>query len=348
MGINLRDLTESEPIELSSLKGKIIAIDAFNILYQFLASMRQADGTPLTNSRGMITSHLSGILYRISTLMNEGIMPVLVFDGIADIKKKSTQDTRRTSRETAAQDWAQALEEGDLEKARTKASQSIRLTSDQISEAKELLSYMGVPIIEAPGEGEAQCSHMARMGTVHAAASQDYDCLLFGAPLLLRNFTTSGRRKNPHTKLYDEVKTELMTLSNILTKNNLTREQLVDMALMIGTDFNPGVKGIGPKKALKLILEHKTLEASLTSKNIEIPLDAAYLKNIFLHPNVTDNYTLTFNPPNEEMIFRFMVNDRDFNKDKVMNAIRKMIDRAKPPKVEMPGKQISFDDLLGI
>ena len=184
MGVKLRDLTLRHQIELSDLSGKIIAVDAFNFLFQFLASIRQADGKPLMDSKGNVTSHLSGLLYRTINLLEAGIKPIFVFDGSAPTEKAAVQEAREVIREEARAKFAAALEKGELEEARKFAQQTSRLTREMVTESKELLAAMGLPWVQAMAEGEAQASFMANKGDVWAVASQDYDTLLFAAPRL--------------------------------------------------------------------------------------------------------------------------------------------------------------------
>ncbi|MEX2750246.1 MAG: FEN1 family endonuclease, partial [Candidatus Freyarchaeota archaeon] len=193
MGVNLRDLLSFRQIDLKELSGRVIAIDAMNALYQFLAIIRQPDGTSLMDSRGNITSHLSGIFYRTINLLEVGIKPVYVFDGEPPELKLETVEERVKVRREAAKRWEEALEKGDLEEARKFAQASSKLTDEIVEESKRLLEAMGVPYVQAPSEGEAQASYMARRGDAWGVASQDYDSLLYDSPRLVRNLTISGR-----------------------------------------------------------------------------------------------------------------------------------------------------------
>ena len=150
MGVDISDIIKSHEIKLGDLKGKIVAIDAYNALYQFLSIIRQPDGTPLRDSLGRVTSHLSGLLYRTANFMAEGIKPVYVFDGRPPDLKLRTVDERIKIRLKAQEEWQKALEEGDLERARMKAQQASYLTKDMVNEAKKLLEFMGVPYVQAP------------------------------------------------------------------------------------------------------------------------------------------------------------------------------------------------------
>src|SRR5205807_1923033 len=205
MGINLSDIVVLEPRKLEDFSGKILAIDAFNTLYQFLAIIRQPNGTPLMDRQGRVTSHLSGLIYRLSNFVEAGIKPVFVFDGEPPRLKARTIRSRGEIKRRAEREWREAVEIGDLATARTKAMQTSRLTGEMIDQSKRLLELLGVPAVQAPGEGEAQASAMARSGTAHAAASQDFDALLFGSPRLVKNLAISGRRKLPRKEVFVEV-----------------------------------------------------------------------------------------------------------------------------------------------
>lgn len=245
MGVKLKDIVSPRKIGFDDLRGRIVAVDAANSIYQFLSSIRQRDGTPLMDREGRVTSHLSGILYRTAAVMEREIKVFYVFDGRSHHLKGSTISKRVEARKKSEVEWKRALEEGDIERARKYAVRSSRMSDDIVEGSKRLLELMGVPYVQAPSEGEAQASFMVRKGDAWAVASQDYDCLLFGAPRVVRNLTLSGKLQEP----------EIIELEAALKKLSLTREQLVDLAILVGTDFNPGIKGIGPKKGLKLIRE---------------------------------------------------------------------------------------------
>lgn len=291
MGINLSGLTDPKCIELTDMSGKTVAIDAYNTIYQFLSSIRQPDGKPLHDTHGRVSSHLSGILYRTANLIEAGIEPSFVFDGKPHELKADTLDGRRERREKAEEEWEEAIEEGDMKKAFSKAQQTSRMTSEISTSSKELIGYLGLPIIQAISDGEGQCAYMCAKGDVWASASQDFDSLLFGASTLVRNITMTGRRKMPGKDQYKEVKTEVIYLDDFLNTLGITREQLVDMSILIGTDFNPGIKGIGPKKGLKLIKEHGNIEKVLAHINKDIP-EYQEVRDIFLNSPNSDDYEI--------------------------------------------------------
>ena len=326
MGVNLRDLVPKTTVDLTSLSGKSIAIDAYNALYQFLAIIRQPDGTPLKDRTGRVTSHLSGLLYRTSNLVEMGIKVVYVFDGVPPTLKEVEIKRRARVKEEAFVKYEKALQEGKVEEARMYAQMTSRLKDYMADDAKRLLKLLGIPWIQAPSEGEAQAAHLAKKRDTDFCASQDYDSLLFGAPQLIRNLTISGRRKLPRKKVYIEVVPEIVELGKVLGELGITHEQLVDIGILVGTDFNPeGVKGIGPKTALRLIKEHGSLEKALPAvKNAEFPVEPQRIRDIFLHPNVTDNYPLVWREPDVDGVVEFMCGERDFDEERVRKALEKM------------------------
>lgn len=332
--MNLRDLVPKTTIDLKNLSGKSIAIDAYNALYQFLAIIRQPDGTPLKDSTGKVTSHLSGLFYRTANLVQMGIKPVYVFDGTPPALKEVEIKRRARIKEQALVHYERALKEGKIEEARTYAQATSRLKDYMTADSKRLLTQMGVPWIQAPSEGEAQAAYLAKKGDTDYCASQDYDSLLFGAPRLIRNVTISGRRKLPRKNVYIEVTPQIVELDQVLKQLNITHKQLIDVGILMGTDFNPdGIKGVGPKTAVKLIQQHGTLEkAASTLKQAEFPVEPKRIREIFQHPKVTDNYHLTWKEPNVEGVVNFLCRERDFSEDRVRKALKKMIEGSKKAK----------------
>ena len=326
MGVNLPDIVPKTTVKLEDLSGKTIAIDAYNPLYQFLAIIRQPNGTPLKDNTGKVTSHLSGLLYRTSNLIEMGIKPIYIFDGTPPKLKTTEIQRRKQIKIQAAIHYEKAIAKGDTAKARTYAQATTTIKDYMKDDAQRLLNLMGLPWIQAPSEGEAQAAHLTKQGDADYCASQDYDSLLFGAPTLLRNVTVSGRRKLPGKNIYIDVVPELFVLDKVLKECKITYEQLIDIGILIGTDFNPeGIKGLGPKTALKLIKEHKTLENALPHiKNAKLPHPPEKIREIFLHPNVRNDYTLEWKKPNPEGIINFLVREKDFSETRVKKAIEKM------------------------
>lgn len=322
--MNLRGLLSFRQISLQELSGRTIAIDAMNTLYQFLAIIRQPDGTSLMDRRGNITSHLSGVFYRTINLLEAGIKPVYVFDGEPPELKSETVEERRRIRQEAARKWEEALERGDLEEARKFAQSSTSLTDEMVEESKRLLEAMGVPYVQAPSEGEAQASYMARKGDVWGVASQDYDSLLYNSPYLVRNLTISGRRKLPGKNVYVKVEPELVSLDENLRELGITREQLIGIGILLGTDYNEGVKGIGVKTALKLIREKGSIEKVVEEKKIVLEPSVEQIKQLFLNPKVTDDYEIRWKPVDRDKVFSILCDEHDFSRERVQKALERV------------------------
>ncbi|MEM1550702.1 MAG: flap endonuclease-1 [Candidatus Bathyarchaeia archaeon] len=336
MGVDLGDLVPKTTIDLNALRGKSVAIDAYNALYQFLAIIRQPDGTPLMDNSGRITSHLSGLFYRTCNLLEVGIKPIYVFDGKPPALKEAEIKSRMKVKEEAIKKYEAALREGRIEDARKYAQMTSHLKDYMAEDAKRLLTLMGVPWVQAPSEGEAQAAHLVKRGDANYCASQDYDSLLFGAPYLLRNLTITGRRKLPRKDVYIEVNPEIIELKKVLKELGITHEQLIEIGILVGTDYNPeGVKGIGARTALKLVKLYGSLERVLpTLKSAEFPVEPEKIKEIFLHPNVTDNYIIEWREPNIDGVVEFLCGERDFSEDRVRKALEEAIKGMKEAKAK--------------
>ena len=340
MGVKLGSLFPSETIAFKDLHDRIIAIDAYNVLHQFLATIRQRDGTALKNAEGKITSHLSGLFYRSANLIQNRIKPVYVFDGKPHQLKQETIDERNRRRLQAEKDWKEALEKGDMRKARTKAQQTSRVTEEIVNQSKTLLETLGIPYVQAPQEGEAQASYMVKKKDVYAVGSQDFDCLLIGAPVLIRNLTSSSKRKLPGKKAYTTIHPERIHLNQTLDKLGISQKQLVDMAILMGTDFNEGIKGIGPKKSLKLIKKNGNIENVLSTMGAdEAPTfqKIKQIRSLFLHPKITDDYELNWSYPDESAVKNQLCNHFQFSEKRVDSMIQKF-----EPIKEMKKQQTLF------
>ncbi len=323
-------------ISFEELSGKTIVIDAYNTIYQFLSIIRQPDGTPLTDSKNRVTSHLSGLLYRTINLIENDIRPVYIFDGIPSVLKQRTIDARIKKRNDALVAWNKAKEEGMLESARSHAMASTRITREIVDGAKALLEYMGIPYIQAPGEGEAQGAVMTKNNLAYASASQDYDSFLFGASGIVRNLTITGRRKLPMKNVYINIEPEFATTEELLNKFQITQRQLIMIGALIGTDFNTGITKVGPKTALKLVKEYDTiekLERGIKEKyNEEFDVPLIEVVELFEKPDVKTFTQKEFDDlikkfkPDKEKIIKFMCDEHEFSAERIENSIKKLLD----------------------
>ncbi len=324
MGVALREIIADykTPVTWESLPG-VAAIDANNALYQFLTIIRQPDGTPLMDEQGRVTSHLSGILFRVSNFMEKGIKPVFVFDGKPAALKQDTIEGRRKIRDEAGEKWKDALERGDEAEAYKQARSSSRVDTTIVETSKELLRLMGLPTVQAPGEGEAQAAYIGERGEARYVVSQDYDTLLFGAPNLVRNLTVSGKRKIRGRQI--TVNPEQIVLAGVLDGLNLTREQLIEIAILVGTDFNPGIRGIGAKTGLKIV-QRGEFTATINEKLPDF--DPSPVMDLFLHPEVTDEYTLEWGHPDITGIKNMLCGEYGFSEDRVEKAMENFCAKA--------------------
>ena len=344
MGVQLSDIVDARKLSIDELQGRTIAFDGNNILYQFLSIIRGQDGQPLKDREGRITSHLSGLMYRNSNLMEQGVKIVYVFDGPPHSFKRTVLQRRQATRRTAKKQYEKAIEEGDKEKARRYGQQSVVATTDIIGESKKLLTLMGIPWVQAPGEGEAQTAHMALKGDVWGAASQDFDSLLFGAPRHIRNLSITGRRKLPRKNVYIKIEPEILELDKIKRDLGLNQSQLIDVGILVGTDYNPdGIKGIGPKTALKLIKEYGNIDDVIPHiKNADFPHPVEEIKELFLNPRVTDDFSLEWNKPDVAGLIGFLCGEHNFSQQRVMSAVEKMQKGA-----EQKGQKTTLDRFFG-
>ena len=346
MSVDLSKLISKRKISLTELNNKTIAIDAYNAIYQFLAIIRQQDGTPLTDPHGNLTSHLSGLFYRTSELFEYGITPIYVFDGIPSMLKQKTIMARMQRRKAAYAAWQEAKDAGEVEAARVHAQASTRIDKNVVESSKRLLGLMGVQCVNAPSEGEAQASYMCSKGLIYAAASQDYDTMLFGSPKVVRNLSISGRRKLPRKNIYVTVEPELVSLEDTLSNLGVSREQLIWIGIMLGTDFNEGIKGVGPKTALKFAkLSSSISDVKRIVKekfNAEFELDISEVVSLFEKPEVVDVgedfvRDAAKLQPDKEGILRFMCDEHDFSNERIEKIVNRTMEtrtKAHQPSID--------------
>lgn len=332
MGLNIREIIPRKEIKIADLKGKTLCIDAFNILYQFLTTVRQVDGTPLMDKKKRVTSHLSGLFYRNINLLADGLKLIYVFDGEAPQLKAKTYKKRKEAKDMAASRYEEAKQVEDLGAMKRYSSQLIKLNDEMVEESKELLEAMGIAVIQAPSEGEAEAAYMAKKHKeIYAAVSQDYDSLLFGAPKLIRNLTMARKRKT--FSGYVEINQELIELDKVLNSLEINLDQLICLGILVGTDYNPkGVPGIGQKKALQLVQKYKQpvlifkeIEERIASLPEEDRFDWKEIFELFHKPDVKD-FDIKFHKVDEDKIKEILVERHDFSEERVNNQLEKLRD----------------------
>ena len=325
MGVKLKDLANPRKTSFENLSGNSIAIDGYNIIYQFLTTIRGPTGEPLMNSRGKITSHITGLFYRNINLLNNNIRPMYVLDGKPPQLKSTLIKKRKEIREKNQEKYQKAMEEGDQEQARRYAHSMIKINEGIINDVKKILDLMGIQCIQAPAEGEATVAYMNELDLVNYAVSQDYDSLLFGAKRLCRNLTVSGKRRIPRTNRYMNVEPEIIELKEFLRINEINREQLVDIAILIGTDYNPnGFTRIGPKTAIKNIKKYKRIEEiPKIERELEL-IDVDQVRNMFLNPDVIKPEIIENKELKKEELISYLCDENDFSEERISNTIKKL------------------------
>ena len=332
MGVALTEILVMKEIDLNSLSSKSIVVDAPLWMYQFLSSIRQRDGALLTDSKGNVTSHLVGIISRISNLIEKEIKLAFVFDGEPSPLKRATLEKRKEIKLEAQKHYEDAEKVGDLDSMKKFAQRTSRLTGEMIDEAKELLKAFGIPVIEAPSEAEAQASYIVKKREVYALATNDADALMFGSPRIIRNLNMAGRRKKGGTLAYNLIHPDIIELEENLKHLGINQDQLISLGMLIGTDFNiGGIKGIGPKNALKLVKKFgNNFEALFKETKWDDFFEFSW-QEIFELINkmpVTDDYILKWNSPDKEKIMKLLVDKHDFSEERVNSQIKNIIQKS--------------------
>jgi len=334
MGIALKDLIIGEEIGLEDLKGKVLAVDSYNMLYQFLTTIRGRDGTLLMDSSGNITSHLVGLFSRVTKLMQQGMKLVFVFDGKAPDLKKKERERRKELKIAAAKEYDAAVKREDIDAMKKYASRMTRLTPDLVDEAKLLIKSLGLPIVDAPSEGEAQAAYMVKKGDCYASVSQDFDSLVHQTPLLVKNLSIAGKRKKTNKLSYETVKPELINLADNLNNLGIDQDQLIALAILVGTDYNiGGVKGIGPKKAINLVKEYgNDFDAMFKSQKWEFDFPWTDVFYTIKKMPMVDDYNISFGDVHIDKLKELLVEKHDFSMERVNGTIDKLMKQAEEKK----------------
>ncbi|MDX1745847.1 MAG: flap endonuclease-1, partial [Halobacteriales archaeon] len=316
MGLSdLRSLAAIETVPLSSLRGSVVAVDAHNWLYKYLTTtVKFTNQAAYTTDDGTEVPNLIGIIQGLPKFFDHSITPVFVFDGApADLKADEIAE-RREERERVEAELEEARERGDAVEIAQLESRTQRLTDVILETTRGVFDRLDVPYVDAPMEGEAQAAHMARHDpAVDHAGTDDYDALLFGAPTTLRQLTSRG---DP----------EMMNLDATLEDHDISWEQLVDIGILCGTDYNEGVSGIGPKTALKEVREHGDLFAVLEDRGITIEY-ADRIRDLFLHPPVTEDYHLDLEvTPDIREARAYVTDEWDVPEDEVARGFQRLSD----------------------
>jgi len=328
MGVNIKDLLLMREISIDELKGKVLAVDSFNMLYQFLTTIRTPDGKPLMDSKGNVTSHLIGLFSRTTQFMAKGLKPVFVFDGEKPVLKAATMEKRAKVKHEARLKYEEAMSKEDIAAMKKYGGRFATLTADMVEQAKELINLLGLPVVQAPCEGEAQASHLVKRGDAWAVVSQDYDSLLYGANRAIHNLSIAGKRKKLGALSYETVKPELIDLAENLNHLGIDQDKLIVLAILVGTDYNPGgIKGIGPKTAIKLVKQHNDFDKLFKEVKWDDYFDFAWtdIFNLFKKEHTTNEYAIKFGYPDKEKLMKFLVDKHDFSTERVERSLAPLL-----------------------
>ncbi len=328
MGVNLKDLLIRETIGLDDLKGKIVAVDSFNMLYQFITTIRTPDGKPLTDSKGNVTSHLIGLFNRTTKFMAKGIKPVFVFDGEKPELKTAELEKRKKRKIEAKMKYREALAKKDIDAMKKYGGRFAYLTKEMVDQAKDLVKALGLPVVQAPSEGEAQAAHIVQQNKAWVVVSQDFDSLVHGADRLVRNLSIAGRRKKIGAMAYTTIKPEFIDLAKNLNNMGIDQDKLIALAMLVGTDYNPaGIKGIGPKTALKLVKEYDDFDDLFERVKWPEHHDLPWTDIFYLikKMKVTDKYDIKFKTPDKQKIVKLLVDKHDFNVERVEKTLQPVL-----------------------
>jgi len=326
MGVALTELLVKHDILLDQLKGKVLAVDSPQWLYQFISNIRQRDGALLMDSKGEVTSHLMGLLTRVSNLLHQDIKLVFVFDGEPPLLKKKVLQERRRIKEEAEKKYQEALKMEDTQAIKKYSSMTSKLTKEMIEEAKGLIRAFGLPVVEAPCEAEGQAAYMTRKGDAFAISTTDADALLFGATQIVRNLNMAGKKKKINTLSFETIVPDLIKLDENLIQLGLSQDQLIALAMLVGTDYNPkGIRGIGPKNALKMVRQHgndfnELFSQVKWSESFEYPWQEVF--ELIKNTKITQEYALEWKPIDIEAIYRILVDKHEFSTERVNSSIK--------------------------
>ena len=345
MGVALTELLLMKEVDIGHFRGKILVVDTPMWLYQFLSNIRQRDGSLLMDSKGNVTSHLTGLFSRICNLIEMDIKLIFCFDGTPHKLKHITLEKRKGIKQEAMKNYEAAKEKDDTEGMKKYAARTSRLTSEMINEAKSLIEAFGIPVITAPQEAEAQASFIVRNKEAYALATNDADALLFQSPLIVRNLNMAGKKKKTNKLAYETINSDLISLQENLNHLGITQDQLIALAMLIGTDFNAGgIKGIGPKTALKLVKQH--------GDNFNLMFNEAKWDDFFQfgwkevfdvinYMPVTEDYKIEWKKVDEEKIMKLLVDDHDFSSERISAQLSDL------SKAKSKGGQKGLGDFFG-
>jgi len=337
MGTAIGDLLTKNEITLDQVKEKTLGFDGNNITYQFLTTIRGLDGELLTNSKGKVTSHLIGLFYRISSILENDVKVMFVFDGKPLELKKETLQKRKDMKIEAEEKARKAEEEEDFEERAKQMKRATKITSEMIDDAKKFFDVFGIPYIDAPNDGEAQISWMNSVGKLDGVVTQDFDSLLFGAKDVYRNLTLSGKRRVPGKDYFVQIKPEHINAEETLKAMEINRQKLIWLGMLVGTDFNNKIPKIGPKTAIRLVKEINSFDEILKKLNYEPDFDPDEIEALFMNPPHVENYKLEWKEIDFDKTKKLLIEEFEFAQDRVDNTLERLekviTERKKQPRL---------------
>ncbi len=335
MGVKLQDLIIKKIVGYPELAGSIIAVDAPNIIMGLFNFVRKnPDGTNaelILDRTQRPISHLYGLLYRLNFFYSKNIFPIFCFDGrVSELKRIITKDQLNDFR--FVRKWyREAIESGNKNVAREIALSKEYMWQNIVFESKQLLGALGFPYIESPASAESQCAFLVKQRIAHYSNSQDYDSLMFGCPLLIQNLSKSLRRKVQGKWKYNKITPINVNLKKTLRKLEINPFQLVDLGILIGTDYFSGIRGLGPKKSLALIKKHTQIENVIIKEHDKYEFSALTpdiikkVRQLFLFPEVNNSMdNIHWNYPNKSVVLKLLCEEHFLNKERVRNNLTKL------------------------
>ena len=293
---------------IDDFKGKKIAIDISILLYQVVISVRNS-GADLTNRKGEITSHILGLFNKTIKLLNQGIIPIYVFDGKPPDIKRKTLDMRKNIRKKAAEKMALAKTEKEKIKY---FKRSVVINKQQLNECRHLLTLMGVAYVDAPEEADSQCAWLAKEGLVDAVLTEDMDILTFGSPYIIRNLTSY--KKQPIE----------ISLEKIKTKFGWTHENFIDFCILLGCDYCEHITDHNCFEIFDLFQKGKSIESVL--KRLGRNINFIESKNYFKMPDINKNIDVVeLKSADFQELSNLLVNKHDLIKYKVVKKLNQLI-----------------------
>ena len=316
IGPLIKELGLGRVVNAEYLRGRVLVVDALVTIYQMLATIRGPDGYFLVDREGRITSHLVGIFNRECRLMSLGIRSVYVFDGPPHPLKLQTLKMRKEEKKKFYGEFLEAVRRGDVDSAIKVGKSAMFVSDEMVSQTKRLLELLGIPIVQAVHDAEAQAAYIVKKGDCYALVTRDWDAFLYGSPRIIMHWKLT---------LDDYLPTKLYELDEFLKKARLSFEEFIELAILLGTDYNPGgFRGIGPKKAYKLIKTYKSVDKLIELGKIKWRWDISpsQIRDIFMNPPVTDDYIVEFGEPDIDGLVRFLVDEHNFSAQRVKNQLQ--------------------------